>query len=318
MDTFPYSIRPINPEDDSADIARLIRVSFAPWLDKENLDYLDKLEKEGLRYQDHPFWASLISFSYPQAGVVCTDGRGGILGLINNYNFHLNDELCSLLANICVDPDHRREGIASRMLAEIEKKLFSEGVLKLFLQARVGAPETIRFYRARGFSVTDYRETRILPAGEYARRPETRTTRLERVPGSDMETFIRLMRIRYPSSILWNLHYHKELFQAGMAAEIRNRMDSFFNCFRRIIGQDGRVRAWAAYQSLKGSADQVWMVPNEGISLQDQKEALNTIAACWGGNRPLKLDLPAGVPGEAFADTGFVYQQTLAWMWKKL
>ena len=134
---FPYTIRPIQPEKDASDIAQLIRTSFRPWLDLENLDYLDRLQEEGLYALQHPFLTRFYSFPYKLEGVVCRDQSGVLLGLINTFFFNLNGERCCLIANVCVEPSHRKEGIASHMLTEVERMQTSDGVRNIYLQARI-------------------------------------------------------------------------------------------------------------------------------------------------------------------------------------
>ena len=41
-----------------------------------------------------------------------------LLGLINTYPFSLNGRNCCLIANVCTEASHRKEGIASRLAAE--------------------------------------------------------------------------------------------------------------------------------------------------------------------------------------------------------
>ena len=158
-----FSLCPIIAEKDAADIAELVKSSFRPWLDQENMEYLARLQEEGLFARRHPLLTKLSSFPYKLEGVVCRDSSGELLGLINSYDFTLNDEPCCLLANVCVAASRRRGGIASRMLSEIEQICREKGIRSFFLQARLEMPEIIRFYRTRGFRVTDYRETWILP-----------------------------------------------------------------------------------------------------------------------------------------------------------
>ncbi len=314
---FPYTIRPIQPEKDAPEIAGLVKTCFGPWLDLENVEYLKSLREEGLHAAAHPLLTKFTSFPYRLEGVVCTDADGTLLGMISTYYFHLNSRLCCLIANVCVRPSHRRKGIASRMLSEIEREQASKGIRDIFLQARLSRPETIDLYRGRGFRVTDYRETWVRPASGNTAKPVS-GYRLERVPASDMEDFRRLFGGRYPATILWNLNYKESLFQPGTAAEIRNRMDSSVNRFRRLTDMSGRVTAWAAWQKLSSFADMLWMVPAEGITDQEHREALTALADAYKGRKALKIDIPAGGDGNICKDAGFSYLQTLAWMWKRL
>ena len=314
---FPYTIRSICPEKDAAEIAQLIRTSFRPWLDLENLDYLDHLQEEGLYALGHPFLTGITSFPYKLEGVVCLDRSGTLIGLINTYFFNLNGNRCCLIANVCVEPSHRREGIASHLLTEVERMLLSEGIRNIYLQARLAAPETVAFYRRRGFRVTDYRETLVSPKEEN-QAPLSKRFRLERVPDADKEAFSRMMRARYPATVLWNLDYKEELFKTGLFAEVGNMLAAPVNRFRKIVDHDGTVLAWAAWQRLKGFADRLWEIPNGTLPDQIHAEVLRFLRAAYRGKKPLKTDIPAGELTDAYREAGFTHMQTLAWMWKGL
>lgn len=314
---FPYLIQPIRPAEDAAEIAELVKTCFRPWLDWENLEYLRSLREEGLYARSHPLLTRMTSFPYKLDGVVCRDEQGQLLGLINAYYFYLRGERCCLLANVCVSPKHRREGIASRMLSEIEQLQSEEGIRNIYLQARMELPETVDFYRKRGFRVTDYRGTYILPR----RKPETTSAQafhLERVPASDMALFQQMMKARYPATVLWNLNCRSQLFRPGRAGEISNRLQSNVNRFRRVVDSEGNVQAWAAWQKANGFADTLWFIPNRQSSAYGYTELLGFLGKTYSGKKPLKLDVPwAGQP-EFSPESGFVHYQTLAWMWKRL
>ncbi len=312
------SIRPINPEKDAADIAELVKTSFRPWLDRENMEYLSSLRDEGLYAERHPLLSRFSSFPYKLEGVVCRDHDGKLLGLINSYDFSLNDEPCSLLANICVHPSRRHEGIASRMLDEIEKIRRAKGTHSFFLQARLEKPAVIRFYREHGFRVTDYRETWVLPQRKDRTEPYAGGLRSGPVPRSDMRSFETLLKKAYPLSVLWNLDCRRDLFQPGIAAEIRNRIGSVSDCFRRITDPDERILAWAAYQKHSGFADTLWLIPNEGLSAAEYCSVLKYLGSDFIHGKAVRIDIAAGKYTDPLRSAGFVHMQTLAWMWKKL
>ena len=313
----PYTIHPIQPDKDAAEIAQLIRTSFRPWLDLENLDYLDRLRDEGLYALHHPFLTGFSAFPYKLDGVICRDRSGALLGVINTFFFNLNGNRCCLIANVCVEPSHRREGIASHMLTEAERMLAAEGIGNIYLQARLAVPETVAFYRHRGFRVTDYRETLVCPAGQTGSAASSRL-RLERVPDSDQEAFGRMMKERYPATVLWNLDYKEGLFRTGLFAEVGNILSAPVNRFRRVVDPDGTVLAWAAWQRLGGFADRLWEIPNGILPDRIHADVLKFLRDSYRGKKPLKADIPAGEFTDAYREAGFRHMQTLAWMWKRL
>lgn len=314
---FPYTIRPVQPEKDASNIAGLVQTCFGPWLDLENVEYLKALRQEGDYARVHPLLTRITSFPYKLEGVVCEDSDQKLLGLINAYYFSLRFRACCLVANVCVEPSYRKKGIASEMLKEIERMQISKGIRDIFLQARLANPETLDFYRRRGFRVTDYRETWVRPVlkDAEAKSPEYR---FERVPASDMQHFRHLFDLRYPESVRWNLNYRESLFRPGIAADLRNRLESPQNRFCRLTDRSGNVRAWAAYQKLSGFADMLWIVPAEDAGDEEYPKFLAALAAAYKGQRPLKIDVPVGKNASIYEKAGFRHMQTLAWMWKRL
>lgn len=314
---FPHTIRPIRPEEDAAEFSQLVKKNFRPWLDQDNMDYLDRLFREGISAQSHPLLTGITGFPFSLEGLVCRDINGPLLGVISTYFFLLNGRRCCLIANVCVDPAHRHEGIASRMLEEAERIRAEDGVRNFFLQARLSSPETVDFYRKRGYLVTDYREAWVAPRSSD-REPLPSEYTLERVPTSDIVSFQKMLSGQYPPTVLWNLNYTERLFRTGIAAEAVNLLEAPQNRFRRVVDGQGRNFAWAAWQKLSGFADQLWMVPNGELSVPETTAVLRLLKASYKGNKALKIDVPAGGSADPFRAAGFSYWQTLAWMWKKL
>ena len=305
-------------EKDAAAIADLVRVSFRPWLERGNIVYLDNLHQAGMDATTHPLWTKISSFPYQLPGVVCVDDSGQVLGLLNTYTFFQGSQKCSLIANVCVDPTHRREGIASHMLNDAGQSLRSDGFYGMYVQTRMEEPDTFKFYKHNGFNVTDFRETWILPTKKSKETAKQENLILEVVPRSDKENFRAMFADQYPASVLWNLDYSDGLFRTGKIFDWMNRITSRINRFRRVLRDDGTVVAWVSFQELNGPTDQLWLIWNGSLSVDEQGNVLSRLAAEYNGNKALKLDVPVGDSTEIYRDVGFIRQQTLAWMWKKL
>ena len=65
----------------------------------------------------------------------------------------LNDRNSAHLTTIGVAPEHRRRGLATRMLAHIEEALRAREVGTIMLEVRVGNIEAQHLYRQRGYFV---------------------------------------------------------------------------------------------------------------------------------------------------------------------
>lgn len=315
MSDFPYRIRPIKIEQDASGIAALVRDGFRPWLDHENLAYLDHLEKAGNEARSFPIWTSLAGFPYTMTGVVCINEAGSIIGVISTYPFYLRNRKCCLIANVCVAPEYRRQGIAGHMIEEAADLERQSGSYGLYLQTRMAQKELVTFYMDNGFTVTDYRETWILPAGSHP--VPSGGMCLQFVPGSEMAQFHSALDLRYPETVRWNLDYSEDLFQSGKFSNLLNRLSFSGNRFYRVQDERGTA-AWAACQTGKEGGDSLWFIPCAGISGTRLGDALRTACSGYKGKNSLKLDVPAGSSESIYRSIGFVYQQTLAWMWRRL
>ena len=317
MDSFPYTIRPIEPEKDAEKIARIIRISFRPWFDYDNIEYLNQLEHEGKKSLLHPLWTKLMGFPYNLDGVVCTDNEK-ITGVINTYPFYQNEQKCCLIANVCTASEYRNKGIASHMILEVENMQRKQGSYGLYLQARLETGGTVKMYKNRGFSVTDFRKTWIYPAKKQIQRDASAEYRIGNIPKSEKPLMAELFQARYPKSILWNLDYKDELFDDGLLTKINRFLSLTPDRLQRIINPAGETKLWYVIQHLRDNLAQLWVVPNKSTTKTEMKQSLKTILRDWNGEKALKLDTPAVDADDIYQTVGFTLQQTLAWMWKRL
>ena len=317
MDSFPYTIRPIEPEKDAEEIAKLIRGSFRPWFDHDNIEYLNQLEREGEKAILHPLWTKIMGFPYNLSGVVCTD-KDKITGVINTYPFYQNGRKCCLVANVCTAPEYRNKGVAAHMILEVEKMHRKQNTYGLYLQARTETAGTIKMYKNRGFSVTDFRKTWIYPAKKQVQQLIPTEFRIANVPVSEKSLLESMFQARYPKSILWNLDYKDELFDTGLLSKINRFLSLSPNQLKRVLNAEGETKLWYAIQHLREDLAQLWMIPNKNTTDPEIKQSLNAILRNWRGNRALRLDTPAADSDEKYKSAGFTLQQTLAWMFKRL
>lgn len=61
-----------------------------------------------------------------------------------------------LLYHLAVHKDFRRNGLGSRLLAEVEARLRAKGCLKCYLMVTPDNPEAERFYQKHGWHFMDY------------------------------------------------------------------------------------------------------------------------------------------------------------------
>lgn len=204
------------------------------------------------------------------------------------------------------------------MLQETERLQRAENVYGLYLQSRMEGSSNFLFYKNNGYAVTDFRETWIRPFGEENKNTTEEQYQLKIVPEADIEAFQLAFKSRYPASILWNLDHQNQLFRPGRIAAVLNYLSSPANRFRKVIDANGGTKAWAAFQQLQGSIDQLWLIPCQTTADEELTAILNFLCRQYKSRKSLKLDVPAGAENSIYANAGFKKQHTLAWMWKRL
>jgi len=94
----------------------------------------------------------------PDLFLVACDAAGLVIGVVMGgwdgrraYVYHL-----------AVDPEHRRRGVADRLMDELEERFRAKGAVKAKLQILVGNDQSIAFFAARGYTL----EAPCLPWGK--------------------------------------------------------------------------------------------------------------------------------------------------------
>jgi ribosomal-protein-alanine N-acetyltransferase len=104
------------------------------------------------------------------AGFVATSASG-----LAGYVLTLNAGRVAELLNVAVAPEHRRHGLARRLIDRALGALEAEGVEEVFLEVRESNEAAIRLYEAAGFG-------RIGRRRGYYRRPAEDALVLRRPP----------------------------------------------------------------------------------------------------------------------------------------
>ena len=317
MADFPYLIRPVDSAKDAEDIAALILECFHPWLNRENVDYLLELAAAGRAVRKHPTLSKLTGgFPYEIGGVVCVNPANGcVIGNTGVYHYRVNGVPGSLIANVCVNPAYRGQGIAMRMLEEVEAEERRTRTCGFYLQARMEVPSVIAMYRENGFKVTDYRNEWILPRGKVV--PDL-TDGLTSRRLKDAALFNKCFYERYPRSIIWNLGYNPAVFDTNPLSVAGRRLHGDYSGCREFVNADGTVAGWAGWQRSNEDTDTLWRIPNGKPSADELSALLHAAVKAYPGKKPLKIDTPAEDSARVYTDAGFAILHALAWMWKPL
>lgn len=77
--------------------------------------------------------------------------QGAVVGTVmGGYDGHRGG-----IYSLAVDPGHRRQGIATALLREVENLLAERGCLKVNLQVLASNPQTVGLYQKLGYSVEE-------------------------------------------------------------------------------------------------------------------------------------------------------------------
>ena len=64
------------------------------------------------------------------------------------------DEITAYIVTLDVHPDHRRQGIAHRLMLQAEQQAANAGATRITLHVYTGNPNAIRFYEESGYILT--------------------------------------------------------------------------------------------------------------------------------------------------------------------
>jgi len=121
---------------ESAAVAALIRAAFE--------EYRGRLEPESGAFGET---AETVAAAFADHAVIVAQAGGRLVGCVLATRH--GDDL--YLGRFAVDPDFRRRGIASRLLAEAERHARATGAVALALGVRIARPDNFRYFAARGF-----------------------------------------------------------------------------------------------------------------------------------------------------------------------
>jgi len=132
MDQDQFTIRSYRFEDETSVIALWSTCGLLAPQNDPKRDIARKL-------QVNPEWF-LVGEMEGRLVATCIAGYEGHRGWINY---------------LAVAPEHRRRGLASQLVREVERRLGAVGCPKINLQVRTANTDVIDFYRALGFAVDE-------------------------------------------------------------------------------------------------------------------------------------------------------------------
>jgi ribosomal protein S18 acetylase RimI-like enzyme len=163
-------IRPFNPVSDLKPVAELIMLAFGDALDRSSREMLQ--EMRALAWLFGPIlWvlgATQSDLAYVFGGYVWVE-EGKIVGNVTVHRQH-NGKSGWFISNLAVHPDHRRRGVARRLLLEGVESARARGARRISLEVRADNTAARRLYEELGFRQVDS-TTRMHMHPLHAARP---------------------------------------------------------------------------------------------------------------------------------------------------
>lgn len=313
-----YVVRPVNARKDISQIPDLIESGFHRWLDSDSLSFIRSMRENAASMKKHPVTSRLLPLSFPMEGVVCEANDGKLIGNISVFDVEVNGVKSSLIANVCVDSEHRGEHIASQMLDEVFALCRSKKSDAIYLQVRRETGDAVEMYLKRGFEVTDERDSWICPKNLRRKGEPIAWLNIEEPDRSDKNRFESLFARAYPKTVTWNLGYQPGLFPFSGMDRVKAKIDNVKGTFKTVSDPERGVLAWFAVQPTESIADNLWLIPNEACDEGKLIEVLRLITQTYGTARALTVNVAHDSFSETLKEAGFARHNHLLWMKKSL
>lgn len=242
----------------------------------------------------------------------------GNLTLIPYYSF---GKRYYLIANVAVHPERRRRGIALQLTHQALQHASQRGAQAVWLHARAENQGALDLYQGVGFSEKARRTTWYWEGhdrnGASATLLERTSTDPKIVLGrrrtNDWNQQRSWLRQAYPAEINWHLALRMTAMQPGLWGFLYRSLNNY-NVRHWAARLDGRLAGVLSWQASYTYADNLWLAAKSGVERGVIEELLVCARGQLSGHRPLALDYPADLGGEAFHRAGFHPHQTLVWM----
>lgn len=307
------NLRPLNVLRDLPAVADLIELCFSNTMDSEGRRYVQDMRRAS---GDNSFlkWAKRVAetTSLPLTGYIWEeDGR--IVGNVSLVPFrHHKGHRLYLIANVAVQPEYRRKGIARALTERAMLHAREKKVTDLWLHVRDDNPEAVQLYASLGFVERARRTSWQAGTDNHLQLPEMDIAVTKRHPrfwGIQLHWLSRL----YPDLLAWHVNWNFNPLKPGLWTWLY------------LFFVDMNIRQWAAVRKETLLATLSWIPTGRGESLfaatgeRSDPEALTRLLLqarrdLYHLYPSISLEFPAGEFDDAIQAAGFKPQRTLIWM----
>jgi predicted GNAT family acetyltransferase len=264
-------------------------------------------------------WANSL---YPESSVTpaglvweekCAETGGQrLVGNLSLIPINLQGKRAYLIANVAVHPDYRGRGIGRALTLAGLEQARKRGAPAVWLQVRHDNPSAIHIYESVGFTERARRST-WLTTGETPSNSTVAGLSIIRRQTCHWIQQKAWLGALYPAELAW----HLPLDWKAMSPDLGGTLYRFFSWYY--------PRHWAAlhhrqlaglltYTHSTSYADSLWLAAPPEVDTAALVGLLTAARRNTPRNRPLTLNLPAGMAAQALQQAGFSTHQTLIWM----
>jgi ribosomal protein S18 acetylase RimI-like enzyme len=305
-------LRPFDPRRDLGPVADLVEQCFADTLDPDGERYLQHM-RAAAKNPGFLRWATVAAefSSVPMNGYVWEED-GKIVGNVSLIPFIMRNNRYYLIANVAVNPDYRRHGIARKLTLQAVDHARRRGAPRAWLHVRENNEVAIHLYQTLGFKEQARRTTwytrREIPFGT-----QPGGVHIISRQGNHWSIQNKWLARSYPSEVIWHLPFSKNALRPGLLGFLyRAFSGTYARQWSAVSGN--RLLGVLAWQPSGNFADTLWLA----TSAEEEETAAYALLLHarqhLSPSRPLSLDYPAHQADEAMQSAGFYIHQTLIWM----
>ena len=311
-------IRPINLRKDIAEVTNLIEVCFADHMDAEGRTYLQNIRR--IRRENNPYYLDATcpeDSPVPFHGFVWEENHRIIGNITLIYSRKSNSDVY-FIANVAVDPNHRRQGIAQKLTRRAIQHVREHNGKTIILQVREDNPGAIHLYESLGFAEITRRTT-----WDYDRNSNLslhlahQTIRVLPRSNDHWPQQRKWLQELYPEKVCWFLPFSLSRYEPGLINSINRWLNSESIRFWEALDGD-RLIGLSMLEKINPNQDYIWLATSPVF----ENAAIPALIQRALQKNPhpgkIQINYPAHRAEEAFLKSGFKELNTLIWMENQL
>jgi ribosomal protein S18 acetylase RimI-like enzyme len=311
-----FKIRKLDIHADQSAVADLIEQTFGSYIDPDGKAYLQRI-RDAANNRKNIQWLKGANemLSYPLSGFVCETGSGKIVGNLSIIPFERNGKWVYLIANVAVDDQWRRKGIAKQLTTHALNHLSKQGVQTVWLQVRDDNEPAINLYQTFGFQEfsrrTSWLKSSNIGVVDWNIPEHTTVTRRKSRHWLQQAQYLHRT---FPQDVAWNLNLNFRDFAPGFLSNIKSTIQ--INDLEHFeVMYEQQTIGFATWQSRKLYADSIWFACDQTYEYEASLALLAALEKqLRNKNRPLLINYPASRNQNGFTKAGYSPLNTLIWM----